>query len=28
MKHLQPLVVAVIDALEKVKKGEVLRVGT
>lgn len=28
MEHLQPLVPAVIDALEKVQKGEALRVGT
>lgn len=28
MEHLQPLVPSVIDALKKVQKGEVLRVGT
>jgi hypothetical protein len=28
MEHLQPLVPAVLDALEKVQKGEVFRVGT
>lgn len=28
MEHLQPLVPAVIDAIEKVRKGEVHRVGT
>lgn len=28
MEHLQPLVPAVMDALEKAQKGEVLRVGT
>ena len=28
MEHLQPLVPAVMDALEKIQKGEVLRVGT
>lgn len=28
MEHLQPLVPAVIDAVEKVQKGEVVRVGT
>ena len=27
MEHLQPLIPAVIDAIEKVQKGEVLRVG-